>query len=488
MFKEVYLMHKRTLCTLLFLLLCLASCNSADPAETNKSTSQQTDDTVPTATDPLAHVPVEDLGGYTCTLFSSDLFDNFSIGEENGDVLNDGIFRRDMAVAERLNLTFDYQTNSRDDLPTSVNNAVLAGDDAYDIVFGCFASNGVTLLQGGNLIDLNTVENFDFSQSYWSKLLTNALTYKGQLYYTSGDIVPTFFYTQNMVLYNNSILDELGMDSTPYADVLEGQWTYDTFLVYETAAALDLNGDGKMDKEHDRYGLTYTAIATEGFYIAGSNNFFSYGDNGQIEANYLNDRSSTCIEKLCDIFGDKNIALYGQGDDFNNQPAQILFFEDERSLFIACSIDSIMVHARSMESDFTIVPCPKYEDAQIDYVSSINPWVNCAVMLPKSVSDPARSGLVAENLAALGQEYIRPAVYENVLHYKIARNDESVQMLEMIFTGSTVDLNTIYNFGNTPSAAKNYIMGNASAYVSALEKQLPVAEEAIQDYESLFAD
>lgn len=479
-------MNKRIQIILLLMLLCLASCGSTTEDPTNTDTSTQ--DTTAVETDPLATVPVQDLGGYTCTLYSSDLFDNFSIGEENGDVLNDGIYRRDLAVAERLHLTFDYQTNSRDDLPKNVSNAVMAGDDVYDIVFGCFASNGVTLLQGGNLIDLNTVANFDFTKDHWSKLLTDELTYNDRLYFTSGDIVPTFFYTQNVVLYNNAILEELGMDSTPYDDVVENRWNYDAFLTYETAAAQDLNGDGKMDKTNDRYGFTYTAIASEGFYIAGGNYFFARGEDGSIQANYINDRSSACIEELRSIFGDKNIALYGQGDDFNNQPAQILFFQDERSLFIGCSIDSIMDHARSMESDFTIVPCPKYDMSQTDYVSSINPWVNCAVMLPKSVSDPDRSGLIAENLAALGKEYIRPAVYENVLHHKIARNDESVEMLEMIFSRSTVDLNTVYNFGNTPTVAKNYMMGNTTTYVSDLEKQLSAAETAIQDYVALFAE
>lgn len=86
---EDYTMNKRIQIILLLMLLCLSSCGST--TEDPKGTDTSIQDTTATETDPLATVPVQDLGGYTCTLYSSDLFDNFSIGEENGDVLNDGI-------------------------------------------------------------------------------------------------------------------------------------------------------------------------------------------------------------------------------------------------------------------------------------------------------------------------------------------------------------------------------------------------------------
>ena len=54
--------------------------------------------------------------------------------EENGDVINDAVYRRNQKVGEYFNVTFDAQLVGRDESVQLVKNSVLAGDKAYDLV------------------------------------------------------------------------------------------------------------------------------------------------------------------------------------------------------------------------------------------------------------------------------------------------------------------------------------------------------------------
>ena len=382
-------MNKRIQIILLLMLLCLASCGST--TEDPKGTDTSIQDTTATETDPLATVPVQDLGGYTCTLYSSDLFDNFSIGEENGDVLNDGIYRRDLAVSERLHLTFEYQTNSRDDLPKNVSNAVMAGDDVYDIVFSCFANNGVTLLQGGNLIDLNTVANFDFTKDHWSKLLTDELTYNDRLYFTSGDIVPTFFqyekpwYNQatneamtlngkNFVMLGATDISAVGYAYCMYMNLDEaanigipdiydtvnaGEWTYDVLLEYTEAYARDTDGNGIME-DGDFYGYATRPGDIPTFMWAFEADILSVSDDGVVDILFGDEKTVAVAERVSKLYKDNpNVSTTGSQVEYDggyvfNGGAK--FVEDQALIASGFVKDSISPSFLEYEADYADHP------------------------------------------------------------------------------------------------------------------------------------
>lgn len=268
-----------------------------------------------------------------------------------------------------------------------------------------------------------------------------------------------------------------------------GKWTYDAFWKYIENAAQDLNGDGNITYDSDFIPFTYTAISTEGFYLAGGNSFCNV-ENGKISVDILSDRASSAIETLKKLFDSDGVSLNGQAEDKDGKTAKMVkqYFGDCRGLFLGSSMDTINTFGRSMKDDFTIVPCPKYEESQTGYVSSINPWVNCAVMVPKSGKDLELTGLVMQTLAAYGYENLRPAVYDTMMKNKVARNDESIEMLDLIYSNVTVDVNTIYNFGNTSWVIQAYIRGEIENYASGFASNKKAAEKEIDKFVELFED
>ena len=246
---------------------------------------------------------------------------------------------------------------------------------------------------------------------------------------------------------------------------------------------------GKITIENDFVPFAYTNIALEGFYVSGGNYFTKKDPDKGISVDVIDDRTTSAIEKLKNIFSDSNICLPGQGNDQGtNMIIQRQFFGECRGLFAACSLDTICLSGRGMEDDYMIIPCPKYDESQPTYYSMINPYVNYAVMIPRTISDPDRTGIVVEMLAAYGHEYLRPAVYDNMMKNKIARNEESIEMLEIIYSTAISDLGVLNRFKSNSNAIQNYLTGNVNSYISQIEASKNATEADIEEFMEAFAD
>ena len=121
------------------------------------------------------------------------------------------------------------------------------------------------------------------------------------------------------------------------------------------------------------------------------------------------------------------------------------FYEDKLCLTTIRLHFTDSAKMREMESDYGIVPYPKYDENQNDYYSYIHDAFSI-VMIPVSCSDPEMSAAVMQALAVEGHNQVMPAYYGVVLTEKYARDKESVEMLDIIF--SNVNLDTGWLFSN----------------------------------------
>ena len=122
---------------LLFSMLLTLSCGTeAPPVDT---TSDGQTGTTAVASDPYDDaLPEFDFGGAEFimntrpTTASSWINPTLDVESENGDSLNDAIFRRNRTLEDRFNFKLVVQTeaNARRDV---AYNAILAGDDSFDV-------------------------------------------------------------------------------------------------------------------------------------------------------------------------------------------------------------------------------------------------------------------------------------------------------------------------------------------------------------------
>ena len=100
-----------------------------------------------------------------------------------------------------------------------------------------------------------------------------------------------------------------------------------------------------------------------------------------------------------------------------------------------------------------ILPMPKGEVAQDDYHSYVNAWADAFVAIPTN-ADNELAGVVTEALAFWSWKYIRPKSYEMTYKLKTARNDNSAEMLDIVFNTLCLDFNVIYDLGGTYTALR----------------------------------
>jgi len=98
-----------------------------------------------------------------------------------------------------------------------------------------------------------------------------------------------------------------------------------------------------------------------------------------------------------------------------------------------------------MESDFGIIPLPKYDEAQETYYTATHPQYVSFMTIPVTNAEPERTGKIMEAMNAYSTEYVVPAVYQTTLVGKVIRDEESEEMLDIIFASRNFDISFAFN-------------------------------------------
>jgi hypothetical protein len=97
---------------------------------------------------------------------------------------------------------------------------------------------------------------------------------------------------------------------------------------------------------------------------------------------------------------------------------------------------------RTMETDFGILPYPKYDEAQKDY-KTFSKAGFAAFAIPSTVKDREFSEIMLEALNAESYRKVIPAYYDIALKNKYARDDDSSEMLDIIREGFDFDFSAV---------------------------------------------
>ena len=97
-----------------------------------------------------------------------------------------------------------------------------------------------------------------------------------------------------------------------------------------------------------------------------------------------------------------------------------------------------LIDCRDMESDFGILPIPKLYEGQDGYYCLVSCW-DSPMVIPITVGNQERTGLIAEALFWQSRGSLRYAFYDKLLSGKLVRDEESVQMLSLIVDSKGFD-------------------------------------------------
>jgi hypothetical protein len=158
-------------------------------------------------------------------------------------------------------------------------------------------------------------------------------------------------------------------------------------------------------------------------------------------------------------------------------------FREDRALFYAEVLNTV-TSLRTMDTDFGLLPVPKYDAAQKEYITFVNPAASL-IGIPiyhKNDNNARRSGVILEALAYYVHEIITPEFYEKAIRGKSTRDIESLDMLDIILRNRTYDLGLINDWGAMSSAYSDLVFNNKNDYASSFKRTSKSAEKSLNKF------
>ena len=468
---------KRTLASLLCVLLTIsvfAACgeqaqggapaaSTTAPAEGGAAAETEAE-----ITDGL---PDTDLQGWTFKIHHFDdswltwALTQLDAKEENGELLNDSIYRRNRGIEERFNCKLDISDEPNIDENTLLT-AALAGDDGYDL---WFAYDLRIVGAAQVLTSWDDIPYIRLSSEWWNPQASDVFRLGGKLYAAAGNYSLSVLSRAAGYCFNKGIFADLNLGEDIYQIASDGKWTLQKLYDYSKAAASDLNGDGQMD-ENDRYGITGSWKEVMNRMMLGSGiQYISKDENGYPVFSLPEDEGAiTKMMHIYDLFTDPdvyhgkkaNVAETGSLGDFKNSGA----------LF---AVDNLLGlgNKRDYDIDIGFVPCPKYDESQSEYYAPSFGAEISVILKNVPVERYENMGLLLEAMAFATNRDIIPDYKEVLLKTKYARDNESEAMIDIVINSISFEfgLNAWQETVANPLVIGTFCKFNNN-FVSQLEK------------------
>lgn len=456
----------------------LASCGSeSEGEETTVASGDSSAEETTAEVSAFDALPAEDYDGYTFKVYLNNQDDRYvdmmTEGEETGDIFNDLIYLRNLAVEEKYNITFEMAEDDYNLVISTARESVMAGDEPWDLYFAnCYAA---PLAAEGYCYEMNSLPNVDLSNPWWDPAALEGMSVGGKNYIVTGDISPTSLLTSSCMVFNKRLLDESGIEY-PYQSVRDGTWTLESLASITADLTRDVNGDSSYTLGDDVFG--YTSWMCDSPYS------FFYGAGGTLSAKDENDIPYVDydIEKITNIYEYVYRIIVTNNSyfvtDANLYETFAQCFNDGGAYFSEITLQKIELFLRDMQDDFGIIPIPKYDEAQDEYLSCVN-GAGGFIFVPANASDPARTGMIVEALAAGAYDNVTPELYDVITKTKNVRDEESAEMVDLIIKNRVFDpyyINLITGYTFMQEALQQ----KSEEIVSRLESYRTAAESAME--------
>ncbi len=353
-----------------------------------------------------------------------------------GDAVDAAIFQRNQTVEQRLGVKIEAIEvgTSAKALTSAVTASLSAGDPDYDVIAG-YQYYDLGLASTGFLLNINSLDQLgadyiDYNADYWSTDYINAISYNDCVYWLTGDLSLRYLSGMyctfvNSRIYEQSLQSKYG---NLYELVKGGKWTLDMLNVMAADCYKDINGNDTTDEE-DQLGLVIEVKhdMSDAMAIGSGCTFSKKNADGSVTLTLGEERTFDFLSKYVDIINSE----YFYGPPSSDSVNQMLLFAGGSVAFTVNKLFQSESYLRDMTDDFYIIPVPKYDETQSNYVSAIHD--GCTIFGLTYCSDStAASAATLEALAAESARTVTPEYYDLALKYKYTRDDGAAEMIELI--------------------------------------------------------
>ena len=443
---------------LLLLLSAAAACGSAkeQPADTTASdinvTAAETEEALSDLEMRLAEpddLPEADYNGYQFRLVIENNKDReYLLEAETGDVVDDVVYQRNLAVEERygIKMVLGHQASHRENAAWIIKQ-VAAGDDSFDLV-----SSHVVALSGaainGSFINWYDLPYINFEKPWWSRSNIEDLTYSGVAFLGIGDFALNAV-GQTWCMYFDKQQAENYNIGDVYGIVEDSKWTLAKQNELTKGVYADLDGDNTRSAE-DFYGFSISWGSALNTYVwAFDNPVCRKQPDGRIDIVFKTEKMPSICEAIYSLLYENETTFYGGTGykspiDGSNQVTGRDKFLYGKTLFATAFLEHAIYYFRELESDFGIIPYPKWNEEQADYYTMVDGG-HAAMGVPVTIQDAERTGIIVEALNAESYRRVIPVYIETALKTKYTRDSESVRIVELLLRQRVFDFGYVYD-------------------------------------------
>ena len=411
----------------------------------------ETQDPTEIALDELGEI---DWGGKEFAVLYHSAFKNEVYGENgvvdkeggSSQVINDAVYTRNSLFEDRCNLK--WATVGVDDVNSAAQKESSTGTGDFYFIDGRLGE-GAALATGGYLYNLYDLD-MDLEGEWWDSG-TAEFVLAGGVYFMSGSLNFGDDGVTYVLIFNKDMQKTYSATvPNPYQTARDGEWTLDYFNNVIQGISAD-NGDGVWN-ELDTYGFINTWEYGNTFFIGSDLRYINNtGSDGEISL-FLSDKSQ--MEKALNVLELSQAIYHNNNASFMSPPGQEglgqTAFKENRGLFYGEVVNHLTPLTQEMETEFGILPVPKYDKAQEFYRT----WTHASgstFCITSAVKEDQKEtmGLMLEAYAILSHQYLKPAYYDIMLTSRNVHDAESAEMMDLMFANRIYEMSFYFqgNFG-----------------------------------------
>jgi hypothetical protein len=414
--------------------------------------------------------------------------DEFFVEKDTGDTVVSAIFNRNAQVEQRLNVKLDFtlqdgNVSNMANFVTFVEKQNQSGD-FYNII-ATYSRTAGTLSTKGYFVDLNQVDDsyINLEQPWYPQTLISTLAVNDKLHFVSGDMSTNVLHFMYSVYFNKKLFADEGIEN-PYNLVREQKWTIEKMMNLKTDYYQDLDSDGKMSLG-DRYTFTSIYYNLDALYTGSGLRLLQQSNeqNLIISPDFTSEKAIDLVAKLGPWLVTKDCLVSGG-------PLGTLAYQDpfKNGTALMCLNRVYMAenHLREVEWKYGVVPVPKYDEAQSDYITVVgNPFTLYGIM--NGSEEITQTTAVLECWSSEGYRRTTPAVFETNMQSKFSDTEDDSEMFGIIHDTITFDLGRIfYSELNKISEMPSHYMAKNQVWNSTAGGAIRVLETNIKKISDMY--
>lgn len=461
---------KKTRLLLLFLCFCLiipcfAACAEPDDDDDDDDYMFIYDDASRETAADLVYTLNPDgysLGGQKIGILYGGHFEKMVIGDgETTDIVYTRIYERNKKVEARLKCKLQFN-NSGTTLWDEYAVYLQTVFNTYDTTSEIITSTNNCVIQEkhfGKFQNLNDSNYIDINERWWYTDAIMELSLDDYHYrFLYGDILIGALSSAGAIFYNKELYSSLlrpGHDEDElYQKVLDGEWTLEALRILTNESSFNETIPDRMIK-----GFSLFRYAEPIHYFAAGcgTEYYVRDINGFPKITINNQRSIDFVKALYNFIYNNEGAWLFYPNQVGDEVAHEDDFPNRKVIFLFETLSACLkTNMREMEDDFGILPYPKWDKDQEQYINFIangSTLVGIPVMVNYDRAMEEISAVI-EAMASEAYRSVALAFYESALQTAYVRDDYASQMIDII-TGnhatvkSVLKTNMLYEFGSS---------------------------------------